>query len=152
MILTVMLRRFGCMMLSTLFGSVTASAAVPTDYFSLHSPYARLNCTARSATLANACLDQALEQAENRLNQRFEQLFLALQAHDTKTRNTANPRSTALYDAQHAWLKMRAKACAFEGYSTTLDTQYTNSLKICLLSYTRERADYVQWYMAHLTF
>jgi uncharacterized protein YecT (DUF1311 family) len=57
--------------------------------------------------------------------------------------------SEQLIRAQRDWISLKNSGCAFESYESASSPYYQNHLNLCLLTYTRERADYLQWFVDH---
>lgn len=151
-----------CLLPCALKAATPAYSTQGSTYYQVHQPYAMLNCsmpsnlatnqsasTSKSATVD--CLNQQLRDSE----QKLDQLINALKQQLKNAPNKANPSGTwltppnvLLEQAQTDWQIFRDSQCAFETLSSVGQPSYQNHLNICRLSYTRERIDYLRWFLA----
>lgn len=129
--------------------AVAAPSPSPMDYFKLHQPYASLQCP-QNTTAADMqrCVTRLLTDADVRLNQAYQILLKRLKADETGGNWLVKP-SEQLIRAQRDWISLKNSGCAFETHESASSPYYQNHLNLCLLTYTRERADYLQWFVDH---
>lgn len=125
------------------------------------------------------CLDAELAAIDQSINQRYEQLLTRINAKtadktpiakvtppEKSNKKSLDPlvipsasvkapaasfnlsRDT-LEKSQQAWLKYRSATCGFETSPSAKSPTFENHIKLCLLSYTRERSEYLQWFLEH---
>jgi uncharacterized protein YecT (DUF1311 family) len=125
------------------------------------------------------CVDSELTAIDQSINQRYEQLLAQISAKTTskvsKSQAPASEKNSkksldplalpaptakatapafnlsrdSLEKSQQAWLKYRSTTCGFETASSAKSPSFENHIKLCLLSYTRERSEYLQWFLDH---
>lgn len=165
---------FGCvnlLWLGVLCVPVQTQAA---DYFSRHQAYAALNCETlqRNGSSGN-CLDTLLDLANLELNQRYDQLMTRYQQSNVRSKTVSDTVDRQLLTTQYQWLQFRNQQCLFEAQASTLtaaqpttstktsnpstsppnkqqasNQQSSNQVKLCQLALTRERIEYLQWFLA----
>lgn len=140
-------------LLSLVWVGVAYAAPVPTpastDYFKLHQPYASLQCPQNTTSAdMERCVTRLLTDADVRLNQAYQILLKRLKADETGGNWLVKP-SEQLIRAQRDWISLKNSGCAFETHESASSPYYQNHLNLCLLTYTRERADYLQWFVDH---
>lgn len=139
---------------------------------------ANQNANARRDAIGR-CLDNELSAIDQSINQRYEQLLAKINAKTTDKKPTSkaipaekqnkksidplvlpapnvsspaapfNLSQETLEKSQQAWLKYRAATCGFETSPSAKSPTFENHIKLCLLSYTRERSEYLQWFLEH---
>lgn len=138
------------MFLGMLCLSMQAQAA---DYFTRHQIYATLNCQQLQSNGSKGnCIDTLLELANLELNQRYDQLMTVYQSPTTANTNARTDAvDQQLLQAQQQWLQFRTQHCAFEAQASTANaaktTQSSNQIKLCELALTRERIEYLGWFL-----
>jgi len=138
-------------LLSMFWVGVAAAAPShsPMDYFKLHQPYASLQCPQNTTPAdMDRCVTRLLTDADVRLNQAYQILLKRLKADEVGGNWLVKP-SEQLIRAQRDWISLKNSGCAFETHESASSPYYQNHLNLCLLTYTRERADYLQWFVDH---
>lgn len=122
------------------------------DYFTRHQAYAALDCQQlqRNGSSGN-CIDHLLELANLELNQRYDQLMSRYQLPNANPKNQNTAMDQQLLKAQYQWLQFRNQHCVFEAAATQsnqqANQQMSNQIKLCQLALTRERIDYLSWFL-----
>ena len=167
---------FGCINLLWLGVLCVPEQTQAADYFSRHQAYAALNCETlqRNGSSGN-CLDTLLDLANLELNQRYDQLMNRYQQPVTSDKSRTTTVDQQLLKAQYQWLQFRNEQCLFEAQASTWKTnkpntsaklpnqtsskpanspssqhsnqQNSNQVKLCQLALTRERIEYLQWFL-----
>lgn len=157
----------GLILLSWLYVQVQAA-----DYFTRHQAYAALNCQQLKQNGSSGnCIDTLLDLANLELNQRYDQLMNRYQQPVTGSRTRTEAVDQQLLSAQYQWLQFRNQQCLFEAQASMLTTtkatalvkpanppnnqqinqqssqQNSNQVKLCQLALTRERIEYLQWFL-----
>jgi len=146
------------------------------DYFSRHQAYAALDCQQLKLNGSSGnCLDTLLELANLELNQRYDQLMNRYQQPVTSDKSRTATVDQQLLKAQYQWLQFHNEQCLFEAQASTWKTnkpstsakplnppaskpansphsqqsnqQNSNQVKLCQLALTRERIEYLQWFL-----
>lgn len=140
------------------------------DYFTRHQSYAVLDCQQlkRNGSTGH-CLDTLLELANLELNQRYDQLMNRYQQPIANEKTRTGDIDQQLLKTQYQWLQFRNQQCLFEAQASTLtaarptasnpstsppnkqqasNQQSSNQVKLCQLALTRERIEYLQWFLA----
>ena len=124
-----------------------------TDYFTRHQVYATLDCRQLQSNASKGnCIDTLLELANLELNQRYDQLMTLYQSPTTANTNARTDAvDQQLLKAQQQWLQFRTQHCAFEaqasGANAAKTAQSANQIKLCQLALTRERIEYLGWFL-----
>ena len=124
-----------------------------TDYFTRHQVYATLNCQQLQSNGSKGnCIDTLLELANLELNQRYDQLMSVYQSPTTANTNARTDAvDQQLLKAQQQWLQFRTQHCAFEAQASAASAaktpQSSNQIKLCQLVLTRERIEYLSWFL-----
>lgn len=138
------------------------------DYFTRHQAYAALNCETlqRNGSSGN-CLDTLLDLANLELNQRYDQLMTRYQQSVAKEQTGKDTVDQQLLKAQYQWLQSRNQQCLFEAQASALTAtkptasakppnarpnqqnsqQSSNQVTLCQLALTRERIEYLGWFL-----
>lgn len=159
----------GLILLSGLYVPMQVQAA---DYFTRHQAYAALNCQhLKQNGSSGNCIDTLLDLANLELNQRYDQLMNRYQQPVADSRTRTETVDQQLLKAQYQWLQFRNQQCLFEAQASMLTTakattsvkppnppnnqqinlqnsqQNSNQVKLCQLTLTRERIEYLQWFL-----
>ncbi|MFZ3194513.1 MAG: lysozyme inhibitor LprI family protein [Moraxellaceae bacterium] len=159
----------GLILLSGLYVPIQVQAA---DYFTRHQAYATLNCQhLKQNGSSGNCIDTLLDLANLELNQRYDQLMNRYQQPVAGSRTRTDAVDQQLLSAQYQWLQFRNQQCLFEAQASMLTTtkatasvkpanppnnqqtnlqnsqQNSNQVKLCQLALTRERIEYLQWFL-----
>lgn len=159
---------FGCvnlLWLGVLCVPVQTQAA---DYFSRHQTYAALDCQQLKLNGSSGnCLDTLLDLANLELNQRYDQLMTRYQQSSVRSKTASDTVDRQLLTTQYQWLQFRNQQCLFEAQASALtatkptspnrnthsqsgqqaNQHNSNQVKLCQLALTRERIDYLQWFL-----
>lgn len=146
------------------------------DYFTRHQAYAALNCQQLKQNGSSGnCIDTLLDLANLELNQRYDQLMNRYQQPVAGSRTRTEAVDQQLLSAQYQWLQFRNQQCLFEAQASTWKTnkpntsaklpnppasklanspssqqsnqQNSNQVKLCQLALTRERIEYLVWFL-----
>lgn len=139
----------GLILLSGLYVPMQVQAA---DYFTRHQAYAALNCQQLKQNGSSGnCIDTLLDLANLELNQRYDQLMNRYQQPVTGSRTRTEAVDQQLLSAQYQWLQFRNQQCLFEAQASAASAaktpQSSNQIKLCQLALTRERIEYLSWFL-----
>lgn len=156
---------FGLIVLSGLYLPMQVQAA---DYFTRHQAYAALDCRQLKLNGSSGnCLDTLLDLANLELNQRYDQLMNRYQQPVANEKTQMADIDQQLLKSQYQWLQFRNQQCLFEAQASTLNTtrptasakppnarpnqqnsqQSSNQVTLCQLALTRERIEYLSWFL-----
>ncbi len=145
----------------TSYGLLVTLLSIPlladaTDYFTRHQAYATLDCQQLQRNGSSGhCIDTLLDLANLELNHHYDQLMTVYQspiAHSaTPTKARPDATDQQLLKAQQQWLQFRTQHCLFEaqasGANAAKTAQSANQIKLCQLALTRERIEYLSWFL-----
>ena len=134
------------------------------DYFTRHQAYAALDCQQLKLNSSSGnCLDTLLDLANLELNQRYDQLMTRYQQSVAKDQTGKDTVDQQLLKAQYQWLQFRNEQCLFEAQASAVtlakpttsikpssqqaNQHNSNQVKLCQLALTRERIEYLQWFL-----
>ncbi|MEC7118987.1 MAG: lysozyme inhibitor LprI family protein [Pseudomonadota bacterium] len=127
-----------------------AMPALATDYFARHQSYINLDCRQlQSNRPVTNCIAAQLEFANLEVNDLYNQLMSRYQ-HSQSSNSSSTKADAHLLKAQYQWLQFREQNCRFEALATGDQQHQTNRQQLCELSLTRERIDYLKWFLTHL--
>lgn len=94
------------------------------------------------------CLQQQLKIADAELNAAYKKL-MGRYKDNGKPFGVDNTQDVYLRNTQRAWIKLRDTSCDFETYESQTGSGFQTIYTNCLLKLTRERVDYLQWFVRH---
>jgi len=125
----------------TLFLAATAGATEPTEY---------AECRAsRTESEIYECMQEQLKVADAELNASYKSLVAQYRDNGAPAGGKTESQDSYLQEAQIAWIKLRDASCQFETYDSIMGNGFGTIHTACLLKHTRERTQYLKWYIDH---